>query len=641
MKKTFLVCLLAICMLFTACSGEGSRGNAERKPENPVTVGTNGDVEGGIHEYKITPTGKNIIENGSTDYQILIPADADEYEILAAKELEIFIGEATGVTLTTVKEAEEGGKYFSLGDTELAKSSEITTTHEKVGYRGFIIETKDENIFIMGAESKGTLYGVYGYLEQELSFDWFYTSVYHIDSVEVLPLNNYSAIDVPDIEYRMPGYGYMSLSKDNMNRMRFDDGNDLFIPVNGKQWHNSFEYFPKDKYQSEHPKIYAEDKSQLCYTAHGDADELKWMAKTAAEVIKKRFTEVTDKNLITLSIEDTMTSCTCETCTKEKEKYGTDAAAIVKLLNLVAQNVSEWMAGEGKPYERDYRLLFFAYHQTNAAPIGDDIVLDKHVVPYFAETNGDYTQNFYDKDTANEEVAYNMKKWSEISPELYFWNYDTNFSNYLIPYNSFGAIQDIYKFAFEVETDFIYTQSQYNQENSTTGFGLLKGYLESKLGWNVNVDVDALTDKFFDAMYGDAADTVQQVYEEYRVLAQYQTDKLGYKGSRSIFMNGLQTKFWPRSSLFRWINMLYQALDEIEAIKLSEPAEYQKISKNIENELISFLYLYVEMYENITEVETVDFYKKEFKRIVEKIGLSQYAERNAPLSNIYTSWGIN
>ena len=641
MKKTFLVCLLAICMLFTACSGEGSRGNTERKPENPVTVGTNGDVEGGIHEYKITPTGKNIIENGSTDYQILIPADADEYEILAAKELEIFIGEATGVTLTTVKEAEEGGKYFSLGDTELAKSSEITTTHEKVGYRGFIIETKDENIFIMGAESKGTLYGVYGYLEQELSFDWFYTSVYHIDSVEVLPLNNYSAIDVPDIEYRMPGYGYMSLSKDNMNRMRFDDGNDLFIPVNGKQWHNSFEYFPKDKYQAEHPKIYAEDKSQLCYTAHGDADELKWMAKTAAEVIKKRFTEVKDKNLITLSIEDTMTSCTCETCTKEKEKYGTDAAVIVKFLNEVAKNVSKWMAGEGKPYERDYRLLFFAYHQTNAAPKGDDIVLDKHVVPYFAETNGDYTQNFYDKDTANEEVAYNMKKWSEISPELYFWNYDTNFSNYLIPYNSFGAIQDIYKFAFEVETDFIYTQSQYNQENSTTGFGLLKGYLESKLGWNVNVDVDALTDKFFDAMYGDAADTVQQVYEEYRVLAQYQTDKLGYKGSRSIFMNGLQTKFWPRSSLSRWINMLYQALDEIEAIKLSEPAEYQKISKNIENELISFLYLYVEMYENITEVETVDFYKKEFKRIVEKIGLSQYAERNAPLSNIYTSWGIN
>ena len=653
MKKTLLVCFLALCMLFTACGG-GTGSTVNRTPENTLNSEMHGDVEGGVHTYDIKPTGKNIIENGSTQYKVLLPEKADETILLASKELVSFVAEGTGVSLSTVTAAEEGGKYISLGKTALAETSGVVADLSTLGHQGFIIRTVNDNIFILGAESTGTLYGVYSYLEKELSFDWFSTSTYSLKETETLPLNNYNATDVPDIGYRLAGYGYISNNKENMNRMRYNDGNDLIIPVDGTLWHNSFKYFPKTDYEKTHPKIYADDGSQLCYTAHGDEKELDWMIQTAADIMIDLFTKNSSKNLITLSIEDTMTACTCKTCSESKAKYNADSAAIIKFLNKIAAKVSKWMESEeGKAYARDFRILFFAYHQTNAAPVqydeatdtfttvDDSVVLDPHIAPYFAETNGDYTQNYYDEGTANVEVAYNMRGWSAISEELYFWSYDTNFTNYLVPYNSFGAAQDIYKFAFELGTDFIFTQGQWSQTNATTGFGTLKGYLASKLGWNVNADVEELTQRFFDGMYGDASSYVYNVYKEYRVLAAYQTDQMGYKGSRSIFMNAVQEKFWPKNLLARWIDQLYAGIDSLESLKNTNLSLYERLVKNVETELISFLYLYVELYGNVTDLETVNLYKTECKRIIEKTGISLYAERNAPVSTIFTSWGLN
>ena len=131
------------------------------------------------------------------------------------------------------------------------------------------------------------------------------------------------------------------------------------------------------------------------------------------------------------------------------------------------------------------------------------------------------------------------------------------------------------------------------------------------------------------------------MYKEYRVLAAYQTDEMGYKGSRSIFMNALQEKFWPKNLLARWIDQLYQGIDSLEPLKTTDVSLYDKLVNNVEVELVSFLYLYVELYGNVTDLETVNLYKTECKRIIESIGLTLYAERNAPVSTIFTSWGLN
>ena len=106
-------------------------------------------------------------------------------------------------------------------------------------------------------------------------------------------------------------------------------------------------------------------------------------------------------------------------------------------------------------------------------------------------------------------------------------------------------------------------------------------------------------------------------------------------------MNALQEKFWPKNLLARWIDQLYQGIDSLEPLKTTDVSLYDKLVNNVELELVSFLYLYVELYGNVTDLETVNLYKTECKRIIESIGLTLYAERNAPVSTIFTSWGLN
>lgn len=664
MKKKLFCMLLAGCMLFAAgCGGGGSSasvpgsdssgsdgGNSSSGPAMEETPTP--DVEGGVHEYDIQPTGEYIVENGrNTGYSILLPEGADGDLELAASELQSFISEATGVRLDTVTAEEADGKYISLGNTGLAAAADVEAG-EDLGENGFIIETVDDDVFIVGGSDTGTLYGAYSYLERELGFDYFHIDVYTLTYTDTLPLNDYHVKDIPDISLHMPGYLYLENNSQAMKRMRYNSNYDVFIPVGGNMWHNSFSYFPKSAYEATHPDIYSEDGTQLCYTAHGNEEEYEWMVETAFEVARDAFIAYPDRYLISLSIEDTMTSCTCPTCAAEKAKYGADSAAVVKFLNRIAARIDEWMAGTGAEYARDYRLLFFAYHQTNAAPAvydeatdtfrpyDDEVVLADHVAPYFAETNGDYTQNFYDEGTANTQIAYNMRAWAAISKYLYFWSYGTNFAQFLTPYNSFNAVQDIYKFAFECGTDYMYTQGQANQPGGATGFSYLKVYLESKFRWDVNADAEALTDKFFDAMYGDASDIVRGVYDEYRVLATYQTDKLGYSGSRSIQIDAVEQTYWPRSLLASWISRLYEAIDMLEPLSASDPNHYAILVENIESELVAFLYLYSELYANQTEVSVLNNYRTECKRIIEKLGITRVSERGSLVTDLFASWGI-
>jgi hypothetical protein len=269
--------------------------------------------------------------------------------------------------------------------------------------------------------------------------------------------------------------------------------------------------------------------------------------------------------------------------------------------------------------------------------VDESVMLDPNVCPFVAPINGDYTQDFYENNNAT--MARDMRGWHALSNEFYLWMYDTNFVNYLLPYNTLGAVQNTYKFAFECGADYIYAQGQWNQPNSATGWSILKQYINSKLGWNVNADVDALTDKFFEGCYGAAEGEMKKLYNEYRVLAQRQCDELGYSGARSIYFNGVRAELWPKSTLINWLNRLDAAAAALP--KATDTAEYDRRVTAIETEKISYLYLALSLYQNTLSGEALSAYKADFKRIVDKAGLMQYAETaSATIQALYDAWGI-
>ncbi len=645
----------------SSSEGGGQGGNEIVSPVNPVKPTSFGEVKGERHEYKITETGKYIINAGKTDYKILIPKGMaqNDYISAAVSDLRLMFLEATGVELEVVEDGGElNGKYLAIHSTTLCSAESIGATREALGRGGFRIVTQGENVIMCGAIPEASMYATYEFLHQALGFDLLYTDYYVLDkNVTDLKLMNYDVTDIPDFEYRMQSSGWIRYNNQNIKRMRWTNDSDWIIPVNGNNWHNTFDYLPPETYKVSNSEWYSEPRGdQLCYTAHGDEESRAEMIDIISAKVIELFSMETykDYNHISISIQDNQNCCICDTCAAAKQKYGADSAVMVMFLNDVAKVVDAWMnTEEGAPYKRDFRILFFAYHATNAAPVvydeatkeykasAPEVVCHPNVAVYFAETNGDYTQNFHDEGTANTQVGKNMKGWAVLSKEIYFWSYSTNFSHFLTPYNSFDTVQDILKFAKNEDTMFIMIQDQWIQTGGETGFGVYKNWLHSKLEWNVNANVSELEDYFFDNYFLEASDTMHQLFNEYRAWARYQTDNLGYKGYRSVYFGALKSELWPQRILERWISLTDKARKEIEIYKQSNPSLYQKLDKHIAMESLAFRYLLVSLYSSQYDPSYLRSVKQTFATDILNAGLTLVASTSGQkVENLLSQWGV-
>ena len=315
--------------------------------------------------------------------------------------------------------------------------------------------------------------------------------------------------------------------------------------------------------------------------------------------------------------------------------------------------VEDYFASEeGKQYDRDFRVLFFAYHAANKPPVNYDeeqqvyvpvdesVICNEHLIPYFAETNGDYTTDYYDTESVNAAYAENLKGWAVLSQEVYFWMYSTNFSYYLIPYNSFDATQATYKFAIENKVDFIYDQAQSNQTGSATGWSWLKIYLYSKLTWNVDQNMDDLIDQYMGGAFGPAADTVKEVFYSWKYYANYQSNVLGYSGSRSIFYEALDSNLWNRQLLQSWTSKLTQAMEEVAYLEDIDETRYNIYVKNISTERIAYNYLLLSLFQSEMTEEEIALAKEQLyhDQLLANIGLQ--GERSGTVADLMVELGI-
>ena len=88
MKKIIATLLSLICAICCfGCVGESGKESSSTQIESTAKPS----------EYKL-------VDNGTTEYKILIPFNADEDEIFAAQELTEMFKKATGITLVTEKD---------------------------------------------------------------------------------------------------------------------------------------------------------------------------------------------------------------------------------------------------------------------------------------------------------------------------------------------------------------------------------------------------------------------------------------------------------------------------------------------------------------------------------------------------------
>ena len=606
--------------------------------------GKNFGAIAGRHDFKVQQLDKKMVSAGKTDYVILLPEQPTWQEEYAARELQYFFELATGIGLPTLR---EGGQipvhFISVGNTRAAEK--VCVESSVFGESGCRVLTDGENYLLKGGEY-GVIYAVYDLLGCILGLEIFSAKTISLRrNVKDLSLYALDITDIPDFRFRSPSHRYIKKNETLKHRFRMLELEKM-LGGEGGPYHNNFNFVPPEKFREKHPYWYSDDGCQMCYTAHGDEKELELLVEEAAAAICRYIRSDPDMPYIAFNHQDNFEWCTCPACTALKEKYGgANSASAAIFLNRVRRKIQEWFDGEGKAFDKGQKLVFFAYHGTNKPPVCynktsdtfeliDSEVVLKNVIPWFAETNADYTCPLTEGEV-NLPVARNMRGWKLLSDEFLFWTYGTNFSNYLAPYYSFQATQDTYRFAKEQGAGMIFDECQIDTE-ACTGWEELKAYVSRKLAWNTEEDTKQLTEDFFRASYGCAWERMLKVFREYLDWGREQVLR-GFSGFRSEFIDPVYKLYWSREMLERWDAEMSGALQDVQQEK--DEKQRSVLTRNIVLERASVRYLLASVFADDMAAADLQKAREAAKKDITDSGITNFCERH-PIGELFEKWGV-
>jgi hypothetical protein len=138
------------------------------------------------------PAGLTLIEKGRSPYTIVVAQDASPSERRGAQELQRFLEEMSGARLPIVTDqARSRGPWILVGRSRALDRLGVRANWDALGPEGFLLRTAGRNLIIAGGRQRGTMYGVYAFLEK-LGCRWFTAEVSRIPK---LPTVRVPALD--------------------------------------------------------------------------------------------------------------------------------------------------------------------------------------------------------------------------------------------------------------------------------------------------------------------------------------------------------------------------------------------------------------------------------------------------------------
>lgn len=616
--------LFAAISLFScgagACRKSGGEDNGYQSGGNTVMVGAaDTHVSGTLHKVNVTENADRIFaKNGVTQYKIAVTDDARAKE--AANFIAKHVYAATGANLEIVASSEvtyeKSMKYIVIGDSALFAAAGLTMPSDDLGQTGYYIRTAGDSVFLAVYASHGYQQAALCFLRQTIGYDMFSADmVVYEKSGETLP--DMDITERPDFEFHRGGNGESSATAYGMG---FNLASDIFIKVQ-EYWHNTMYYLP--------------------YETYGNKDD------------EENYHP--DRYAITFTVMDNNNVCKCEACTAEREKYGTDSAAYIKLVNNVSDEVDKRFEKEGK--RRDYMLMIFAYQITAQPPavkqadgtykaVAEEMKLHKNVGVYIAPSTAEYTYSFYDAENAA--TAQAIEGWAALTDDnIFFWLYETYFGWYYMPYNSFDSIIDTYRYCYTKGNKHMNNLGQYYGSENPSCFMKFKAYLDSKAEFDVNVEYEDVKERFFNGYFRDAAEPMLRYFNELTLwLRQIENENDEINGQYGC--TALQNeKYWPKGLLNRYLSLIDEAYAAIEKYKISDPGLYEKLYNHINAESLFPRYAVLEFYKGTFSADALLSYRIAFRDDIRRLNNSIVHEwnglkgmRDYTFEDMFKEWGI-
>jgi hypothetical protein len=446
------------------------------------------------------------------DCAIAVDAAADETVRYAGQELRDLTKRMTGVELK-VSEGASGGKAVILGVDRTVGACE----------GAFRLKVKNGSLYVTGGGPRGVLYGVYELLERFGGCEWFTPWCETISRREIFSVpGDLDICESPAFEQRETSWRHdiavgpsASIRRNNeiyAARMRFNGqwhknpqfgGTALPFPKKLGICHTFNELVPPKGHFAAHPEWFSEIKGRRV----GERSQLCWsnreLVKFIAGRIKERLRKEPGYKAVGVSQNDWGNYCRCAECEALTKAEGSPAGPNLKFVNAIAEEV------EGEFPEVLVETL--AYQFTRKPP--NTVRPRRNVAVCLCSYECSFTVPFTESEHVNtRKFCDDLKGWGAMCRNLFIYNYAVNFRNYLSPFPNVYTIAPNYKLFLENGARWIYDQADGNGYHGE--FAELKCYLQSKLMWNPDRDVEPLIDRFMAAYYGAAAPKVRQYFNE-------------------------------------------------------------------------------------------------------------------------------
>ncbi len=437
----------------------------------------------------------NLIKDGKSDYKILVSDNAAAPEKYAAEQLQTYLYKISGCKIDMSHHAEKNDKLIYIGFKEAPFSLLGNLKPDDFGNEEYIIRSDGKSLLIAGGETRGTLYGVMGYLSDHLGCRWFTREVVKIPSTSTITLSKIEDRQKPAFEYRdmdwRESLDTAWVIHNRLNGMRVGDslgGNHITYPF----VHTFYRLVPPEKYFHSHPEYFAEvngkrvnEKGQLCLT---NPDVVKIATATVFDWIKTH----PDASVFSIDQNDGDGYCECKNCKALDEKEGSHAGTLLTFVNQIADTVA-------KVYPK-VKLQTLAYAYTVDPPKNirpaDNVWIRLCHYEYCAA-------HPIASCVVNKPFLNQLEQWKQIAKgRITIWDYYTDFRNYLLPFPNFDSYNHDVKFYADNGVKGLFAEGDAEGGGE---FAELRSWVIAQLMWNPNQDADQLMNEFVENVYGKAS----------------------------------------------------------------------------------------------------------------------------------------
>lgn len=436
--------------------------------------------------------GLILADKGMTPYRILIPASSNPYERQAASVLQDYIMQISGAALPIITGRRSGSPYeIILGQNERLDRLGIMINFNELGGDGFVIKTDSLRLIIAGGSRKGTLFGVYAFLEKYLDCRMYTADMQVIPKREQIILGKIEDKEIPVIKYRSVHYkGTWDAGYADWHKLSQDENGER------KDWgswvHTFNSLVPPQIYFRDHPEYFAfrDGKrlpTQLCLT---NPDVLKIVIQN----LRKRMASNPEALYWSVSQNDNRKYCMCDNCQALDKREGSPSGSIISFVNQVADEFP------------DHMISTLAYEYGRKAPATIKPRKNVNIMLCSIEMRRDVP--FADAtDSVSMSFVRDVKEWSRIAGDIIIWDYVVEFNNLISPFPNLHVLQPNLKFFAENGVN-----AMFEQGNREVGgeFAKLRAYLICKLMWNPFLNADSIMNDFLKGYYGEAAGPIRQ-----------------------------------------------------------------------------------------------------------------------------------